>query len=111
VVGGLAALAGGNRSLKNVIIALIDVLNVENMMQIRLGGETITGTPERDLGHTSPEGKASSVLLVHFRFTPAQISRFRAPAAEVIAAVAHPNYAHMAVMPESVKSQLVKDFA
>jgi hypothetical protein len=83
---------------------------VENMMQIRLGGEPIIGTPERDLEYTSPEGKASSVLFVHFRFTPAQISQFRTPGAEVILAVMHANYAHMAVMPENVKLELIKDF-
>jgi hypothetical protein len=81
------------------------------MMQIRLGSETITGAPERDLEYTSPEGKASSVLFVHFRFTPAQISQFRTPGAEIIVAVAHANYAHMAVMPENIKSEVAKDFA
>jgi hypothetical protein len=84
---------------------------VENMMQIRLGGETIVGTPERDLEYTSPEGKASSVLFVHFRFAPAQINRFRAPETEVVVAVMHANYAHMAVMPENVKRELTNDFA
>jgi Protein of unknown function (DUF3501) len=84
---------------------------VENMMQIRASGETITGRPERDLEYTSPEGKASSVLFVHFRFTPAQISRFRAEEAEVIVAVMHANYGHMAVMPDNVKAELAKDFA
>jgi hypothetical protein len=84
---------------------------VENMMQIRVGGETITGTPERDLEYTSPEGKASSVLFVHFRFTPMQIGRFRAEGSEVIVAVMHANYAHMAVMPDNVKAELAKDFA
>jgi hypothetical protein len=84
---------------------------VENMMHIRVGGETITGAPERDLDYTSPEGKASSVLFVHFRFTPAQISRFRAEGTEVIVAVMHANYAHMAVMPDNVKAELAKDFA
>jgi hypothetical protein len=84
---------------------------VEKMMQIRLGGETIAGTPERDLEYTSPEGKASSVLFVHFRFTPAQIGLFRAPGAEVTVAVTHANYAHMAVMPKNVKGELARDFA
>lgn len=84
---------------------------VEKMMQVRLGGETVAGTPERDLEYTSPEGKASSVLFVHFRFTPTQIARFRAKETEVIVAVMHANYAHMAVMPDNVKAELAKDFA
>jgi hypothetical protein len=89
---------------------LASIGGVENMMQIRLGGETVTGRPERDLEYTSPEGKASSVLFVHFRFTPTQIDRFRTPDTEVILAVAHANYAHMAVIPEDVKRELARDF-
>ena len=92
-------------------VVLSSLGGVENMMQIRLDGQTIIGTPERDLEYTSPEGKASSVLFVHFRLTPAQISLFRAPDAEVTVAVAHPNYAHMAIMPENVKRELTNDFA
>jgi hypothetical protein len=92
-------------------VVLSSLGGVENMMQIRLGGETVVGAPERDLEYTSPEGKASSVLFVHFRFTPEQINRFRSEGVEVIVAVAHANYAHMAVMPEHVKQELSKDFA
>jgi hypothetical protein len=98
-----------NPTLRQQVLSSIG--GVENMMQIQLGGETIAGAPERDLEYTSPEGKASSVLFVHFRFTPAQIIRFRTPGAEIVVAVAHANYAHMAIMPENVKSELVKDFA
>jgi hypothetical protein len=98
-----------NPALRNTVLAALG--GVENMMQIRLRGDTITGTPERDLEYTSPEGKASSVLFVHFRFTAAQISQFRTPGTEAIVAVAHGNYAHMAVMPENVKSELARDFA
>jgi hypothetical protein len=98
-----------NPVLRNTVLSSLG--GVEKMMQIRLGGETIIGTPERDLEYTSPEGKASSVLFVHFRFTPAQITRFRAPGSEVVVAVAHANYAHMAIMPENVKGELARDFA
>lgn len=98
-----------NPTLRQTVLASLG--GVENMMQMRLGGETIIGTPERDLEYTSPEGKASSVLFVHFRFAPAQISLFRSPEAEVIVAVTHPNYAHMAIMPENVKRQLSGDFS
>jgi hypothetical protein len=98
-----------NPTLRQTVLASLG--GVENMMQIRLDGRTIIGTPERDLEYTSPEGKASSVLFVHFRFTPAEISLFRAPDAEVIVAVAHPNYAHMAIIPENVKRELTNDFA
>jgi hypothetical protein len=98
-----------NPTLRQQVLASLG--GVENKMQIRLDGETITGQPERDLEYTSPEGKASSVQFAHFRFTPAQISRFRAPGTEVVVAVAHANYAHMAIMPENVKHELARDFA
>jgi hypothetical protein len=98
-----------NPALRQTVLSSLGGL--ENMMQMRVGGETITGQPERDLEYTSPDGKASSVQFAHFRFTPAQISQFRAPGTEVVVAVAHPNYAHMAVMPENVKQELARDFA
>lgn len=98
-----------NPALRQTVLSSLG--GVENTMQIRLGSETITGEPERDLEYTSPEGKASSVLFVHFRFTPAQASRFRAPEAEVTVAVTHPNYAHMAVMPVNVRGELARDLA
>jgi hypothetical protein len=98
-----------NPALRQAVLSTIG--GVEKTMQIRLGGEAITGEPERDLEYTSPEGKASSVLFVHFRFTPAQIIRFRAPEAEAVVAVTHANYAHMAVVPENIKRELARDFA
>jgi Protein of unknown function (DUF3501) len=98
-----------NPTLRQTVLSSIG--GVENMMQIRVGGETAIGAPERDLEYTSPEGKASSVLFVHFRFTPTQISRFRAPGTEVIVAMTHANYAHMAIMPENVKREVTNDFA
>jgi hypothetical protein len=98
-----------NPDLRQQVLAQLG--GIENRMQIRLGGETIIGQPERDLEYTSAEGKASSVQFAHFRFAPAQVSKFRALGAEVVVAVAHPNYAHMAIMPENVKQELARDFA
>ncbi|HEU0118707.1 MAG TPA: DUF3501 family protein [Alphaproteobacteria bacterium] len=83
---------------------------VENHMEIRLGGEVIKGKAEEDLDYTSEEGKASSVQFVHFPFTSAQVLKFRDPGAEVVLAIVHPQYSHMAVMPQAVKQELAKDF-
>ncbi|HXP02667.1 MAG TPA: DUF3501 family protein, partial [Stellaceae bacterium] len=60
--------------------------------------------------NTSPDGKASSVQFVWFRFTSEQVARFKAPGARVIAGFDHPNYSHMAVMPEPVRAALAEDF-
>jgi hypothetical protein len=84
---------------------------VENNMELRIGGEVIKGQAERDLDYTSAEGKASSLQFVHFLFTSAQITKFRAPESEVILAITHPNYGHMAIMPQAVKQALSADFS
>ena len=80
-------------------------------MELRFDGETIEGEPERDLEYTSPEGKASSVQFVHFRMAPQQAAKFRAPQTEVVVAIAHANYGHMAVMPQAMKQALAGDLA
>ncbi len=84
---------------------------VEKQIEIRVGGEAIRAQAETDLDYTSAEGKASSVQFVHFAMTKAQIIKFCQPNTEVVIAITHPNYGHMAVVPEAVKEQLVKDFS
>ena len=83
---------------------------IQDAIELRIGGEVIKAHAERDLDYTSASGKASSVQFVHFHFTPSQILKFRAPNAEIILAITHANYGHMAVMPEVVRQELVKDF-
>ena len=65
---------------------------------------------EADQDRTTAEGKASSVQFVHFPFTPAQIAAFSRPGAEVVIGFTHPNYGHMAVLPEPVRAELTRDF-
>ena len=66
--------------------------------------------PDSTRENTSPDGKASSVQFIWFGFTPEQIARFKAQGARVIVGFDHPNYAHMAVMPEPVRAALAEDF-
>ena len=47
---------------------------------------------------------------LHFPFTVQQIAKFRTPGTRVTAGVDHPQYAHMAVIPEAVRGALVEDF-
>lgn len=84
---------------------------VENTMSITLDGERIAAIPEGDVERTSPDGKASSVQFMHFAFTPAQIEKFKKAGARVLVAIEHPDYAHIAVMPEAVRAALSSDFA
>lgn len=83
---------------------------VEETIEMRVGGEVIRAVPEQDLDYTSEEGKASSVQFVHFPFTTQQIKSFSAPGTEIIVAITHPQYQHMAVLPQSVREELAKDF-
>jgi hypothetical protein len=83
---------------------------IEETVFIRIGNETVRAAAETDQDRTTAEGKASSVQFVHFPFTPAQIAAFSAPGAQVILGLDHPNYGHMAVLPEAVRAELAKDF-
>ena len=83
---------------------------VEETASLTFAGETVRGVPETDTARSTPEGRASSVQFIHFPFTSAQIAAFRAPGARVVLALDHPNYAHMAVLPEAVRAALAEDF-
>ncbi|MCO6418514.1 DUF3501 family protein [Siccirubricoccus sp. KC 17139] len=83
---------------------------IEETAFLKVFGETIQGMPETDQDRTTAEGKASSVQFVHFPFTAAQIARFRTPGAEVVLGLGHPNYGHMAMLPEAVRAELSRDF-
>ena len=84
---------------------------IEDTAFIRIGDWTIRGVPEVDTDRTNADGKASSVQFVHFPFTPSQIQAFRTPGAQVVLGLSHPNYGHMAVLTEPVRSELAEDFA
>ena len=84
---------------------------IEDAAFFRIGDWTIRGTPEADTDRTTAEGKASSVQFVHFPFTASQIAAFRTPDAQVVLGLSHPNYSHMAVLPDAVRAELAGDFA
>lgn len=82
---------------------------VERMIELRCGPDTIKAEIERDLEYTAPDGKVSSVLFLHFRFASGQAGNFFAAGSEIAIAVTHPEYAHIAMLPPSVKAELAKD--
>lgn len=84
---------------------------VETQMTIQLAGQTIHGRPEGDIDRTNEAGKTSSVHFVHFDFTDEQAAVFRQPGAQVLVGITHPNYGHLALMPESMREALADDFA
>lgn len=83
---------------------------IEETAFLRFGGEMVKAVAETDQDRTTAEGKASSVQFVHFPFTPSQVAAFRKPDTEVVLGFTHPNYGHMAVMPDVVRQELAKDF-
>jgi|SRR5579862_9408025 len=90
--------------------ALARLGGAEQTAFLRFGGTKVLGVPEADMDRTTAEGKASSVQFIHFPFTPEQIAAFRIPETQVIVGFTHPNYGHMAVMPETVRAALAEDF-
>jgi Protein of unknown function (DUF3501) len=90
---------------------LLRLGGIENTMFITVGGETVRGEPEGDVERTKSDGKTSSVHFMHFRFAPAQVALFRKAGTQVILGFDHPEYSHMAVLPEPVRQALAEDFA
>jgi len=83
---------------------------IEDRAFIEIAGERIRGEPDPTRENTSPEGKASAVQFIRFRFTPQQIAAFRQPGARITVGFDHPNYGHMATIPEPVRAALAEDF-
>ncbi len=89
--------------------ALTRLGGIENHVFLEIAGQRIAGTPDPARENTSPDGKASSVQFVWFHLTPEQAAHFKTAGTRVIVGFDHPNYAHMAVMPETVRSTLAED--
>ncbi|MGD9883511.1 MAG: DUF3501 family protein [Reyranella sp.] len=84
---------------------------VEHTAFIRIGSEKVRGAAESDQERSRDDGKTSSVHFLRFAFTPAQIAAFRGGKDDVVVGFDHPNYGHMAVMPQAVRQTLAQDFA
>ncbi len=84
---------------------------VEETAFIEVGGQRVAGKPEEDVDRTTADGKASSVQFIHFPFTAEQRAAFKQADARVILGFTHPAYAHMVVVPETVRAALSGDFA
>ena len=83
---------------------------IENRTYLSVAGGRIVGEPDPTRENTSSEGKASAVQFIRYKFTPAQIVKFRDPGTQVLVGVDHPRYGHIAVMPDAVRAALAEDF-
>jgi hypothetical protein len=84
---------------------------IEDRAFIEVAGERLRCEPDPTRENTSPEGKASAVQFIRFRFTPQQIAAFKQPGGQIAVGFDHPNYGHMATMPQPVRAALAEDFA
>jgi hypothetical protein len=83
---------------------------IEEKVFLKISGEIIYSIPEKDVDRTSAEGKASSVQFIHFKFTEAQIEKFKNFSNEIIIGVDHEMYAHTVKLTENNKKALALDF-
>ncbi|MBM3539855.1 MAG: DUF3501 family protein [Alphaproteobacteria bacterium] len=82
---------------------------IENHMFLTVAGGMVRGVPESDVERTKADGKTSSVHFVRFPLSDGGAEAARRPGAQIIAGFDHPEYAHMAVMPDAVRRALVSD--
>ena len=83
---------------------------IENCAFIDVAGDKVRGEPDPTRENTDPDGKASAVQFIRFPFTPQQVAAFKKPGTQIVIGFDHPNYSHMAVMPEPVRAALAEDF-
>lgn len=82
---------------------------IEHKTFLQAGGEKIRGIPDPSRENTSPEGKASSVQFFHFKLSPAAVDAFHSPNAQILLGFDHPNYGHIALVPDAVRAALAAD--
>jgi hypothetical protein len=84
--------------------------HVEGTITLEIEGRSLKAEPiEVGEERTTDEGKTSSVHFLRFRFDDESARLFRAPGARAVLGFAHPNYGHMAVIPEPVRAALAED--
>lgn len=82
---------------------------VEETVTLQFAGHTVKAVPEDDIDRTTAEGKASSIQFLHFPFSDAQAQAFKQSGCEAILAIGHPQYGHMAKLPEATREALAGD--
>ena len=84
---------------------------IEEMVFMKLNGETIKAIPEEDVDRTSAEGKASSVQFIHFNFTDEQIQKFKSNDVNIELGMDHKEYSHTTKLSKENIASLSEDFS
>lgn len=82
---------------------------IEDHIALEFSGRRVRAEPADDAERTTPDGKTSSVHFLRFVFTDADAAAFKAASGQVVLALSHPAYGHMAVMPQEVRAALAAD--
>ena len=84
---------------------------IEEMVFMKVNGETIKAVPEEDVDRTSTEGKASSVQFIHFNFTDEQIQKFKSSNVNIELGMDHKEYSHTTKLSKENIASLYQDFS
>ena len=84
---------------------------IEEMVFMKINGETIKAVPEEDVDRTSAEGKASSVQFIHFNFTDEQIQKFKSNDVDIELGMDHKEYSHTTKLSKENIASLSSDFS
>ena len=84
---------------------------IEEMVFMRINGETVKAVPEEDVDRTSAEGKASSVQFIHFNFTDEQIQKFKSNDVNIELGMDHKEYSHTTKLSKENIASLSADFS
>ena len=84
---------------------------IEQLVFMKLDGETVKAVPEEDVDRTSTEGKASSVQFVHFNFTDELIQKFKSNNIEIQLGIDHKEYSHTTKLTRENIASLSADFS
>ena len=84
---------------------------IEEMVFMKINGETVKAVPEEDVDRTSAEGKASSVQFIHFNFTDEQIQKFKSSDVNIELGMDHKEYSHTTKLSKENIDSLSADFS
>ena len=84
---------------------------IEEMVFMKINGETVKAVPEEDVDRTSAEGKASSVQFIHFNFTDEQIQKFKSNNVNIELGMDHKEYSHTTKLSKENIASLSADFS
>jgi len=90
---------------------LRQLAGIEETVSMEVDGVRVKAVPTEYEDRTTPDGKTSSIHWLRFPFTPESVEKFKSADGRVVLEIAHPNYAHMAVLRPEVRAELVTDFS